>query len=389
MSRTIASPSAGASGSRPTPSRPAGPASSRIPRGIAALPMSCSHPPSRQRSTTSPGSPRRSAVWALSAATSSAWRSVARSLPRARDDGQRARDADGLRVARRVDGREVRHQRDAVAAVPLRVVQAPVGGIDERVQRRQVVPARTPPIDTVSRRLTPAGLDRRRAIAVRRLSARQCSSASDSMSAQQHGELLAAPARQAVLGADRALQPPGELDQHRVADQVPVGVVDLLEVVGVEQHERAAARVLGQRGLGHLAEVAPVEGAGELVGAGAQLGRVARLLELGVGLAHVGHAAQQLVLEPAPGRDVAADAVVEQRAVGVAARPQLLRDDALASVQAADPVLEVDRLAQPRRVDARAPPRPVLGVDERLVRLVLVDGGSSAPPISASRFGPR
>ena len=81
---------------------------------------------------------------------------------------------------------------------------------------------------------------------------------------------------------------------------------------------------VGERASDDLAEVAPVEGAGELVGAGAQLGLGARLLQLGVGLPHLGHAAQQLVLEPPPRRDVAADAVEEQRAVGVAPRPQLL-----------------------------------------------------------------
>jgi len=54
----------------------------------------------------------------------------------------------------------------------------------------------------------------------------------------QDGELLAAVAREHVLGADQLLDVLGELHQHLVAGEVAVGVVDLLEVIDVEQDQR-------------------------------------------------------------------------------------------------------------------------------------------------------
>ena len=51
---------------------------------------------------------------------------------------------------------------------------------------------------------------------------------------RQHDELLAAPARHAVVGANGVAQACRELDQHGVADLVAVGVVDGLEVVDVD-----------------------------------------------------------------------------------------------------------------------------------------------------------
>ena len=59
---------------------------------------------------------------------------------------------------------------------------------------------------------------------------------------QQDGELLAAPARQAVSGFEAGAQPVGEVDQDGVAHGVAVGVVDLLEVIGVEQQQAARRR---------------------------------------------------------------------------------------------------------------------------------------------------
>jgi hypothetical protein len=191
---------------------------------------------------------------------------------------------------------------------------------------------------------------------------------------EQHRELLAAPPRQAVVRSEGALQPPRELHQHGIADQVPVGVVDVLEVVGVEQEQPAAVRSIGERRVGDLAEVTPVERARELVGAGAEVGLLAGLLHLVMRLADLGHAAQQVVLESPPRRDVAADAVVEERAVGVAPRPKPLRDDALEAVEATNAVLEVDRLARAGRVDGRSPALAIIRVHKSLVRPVVVAG---------------
>ena len=55
---------------------------------------------------------------------------------------------------------------------------------------------------------------------------------------EQHGELVAADARDRVAGAKQGLQPLAEDREHLVADAVPVLVVDLLELVDVDVHER-------------------------------------------------------------------------------------------------------------------------------------------------------
>ena len=65
-------------------------------------------------------------------------------------------------------------------------------------------------------------------------------------------ELVAAEAGDAVPGPDAGLQALGEVHQQRVPDLVAEGVVDALEVVEVDQHQReprALACVVGERGL--------------------------------------------------------------------------------------------------------------------------------------------
>ena len=86
----------------------------------------------------------------------------------------------------------------------------------------------------------------------------------------QHQRELLAP----VAGAERglgqaAVQLGDDALQHPIAEQVPVGVVDLLEVVGVDQRDGDAVgapggRVVEQRGQ-PLVEVAPVVAGGEAV----------------------------------------------------------------------------------------------------------------------------
>ena len=55
---------------------------------------------------------------------------------------------------------------------------------------------------------------------------------------RQHGELVAADAGEGLLLAEEVGDERDDLLQHEVAAQMPVRVVDLLEVVDVEEHER-------------------------------------------------------------------------------------------------------------------------------------------------------
>ena len=177
--------------------------------------------------------------------------------------------------------------------------------------------------------------------ASQRRSARRRSAPSESMPPQQHRELLATPAGQQLVGGELAGEPPRELDQHRVADGVPVDVVDLLEVVGVEQQQRAARRVERALGGHELGEVAPVVAPGQLVRARQQLGLPVR-------------ATQLLLQAPALG-DVARDAVVEQRAVRARARAQPVEHDPLDAVDARR---SGTRARPARRAGRRRRPRP-------------------------------
>src|SRR5689334_21862557 len=84
----------------------------------------------------------------------------------------------------------------------------------------------------------------------------------------QHEELLAAEARDQVDGAHAREQQRGERLQARVPREVPVAVVDRLEMVDVDHEERERrARALGARlvVLEALGELAPVGEAGERV----------------------------------------------------------------------------------------------------------------------------
>ena len=77
-----------------------------------------------------------------------------------------------------------------------------------------------------------------------------------------HCELVAAQARRAVLGTQAALQAPGHRHQQLVAGGMPEAVVDRLEVVEVDEHdrdvlfvdERLADRVGEQRAVGQAGE---------------------------------------------------------------------------------------------------------------------------------------
>ena len=62
----------------------------------------------------------------------------------------------------------------------------------------------------------------------------------------EHGELVAAEAGERLRDVERLVEPRRDLDQHLVADRVPVGVVDGAEAVQAEQ-EDGDARPRGPR----------------------------------------------------------------------------------------------------------------------------------------------
>ncbi len=66
--------------------------------------------------------------------------------------------------------------------------------------------------------------------------------------AEQHHELIAAQARDGVFHAHAGFQACGDDFQHRIAHRVTEGVVDVLEVVEVEEHQRAAQVVPLEQG---------------------------------------------------------------------------------------------------------------------------------------------
>ena len=57
----------------------------------------------------------------------------------------------------------------------------------------------------------------------------------------QHGELVATKAREDLVAPGQRVQFAGNTDQHRVPGPVPVGVVDVLELVEIEEQQRTLA----------------------------------------------------------------------------------------------------------------------------------------------------
>ena len=166
-----------------------------------------------------------------------------------------------------------------------------------------------------------------------------------------HGELLAADPADDVGGADGRAEVVGELRQHLVADGVAEDVVDLLEVVDVDHHDRHV-RVLGggERQLAPeaLVEVAVVVEAGQRVGLRLALepGADVRVVERQRG--GVAEPLGELELDLAEGR-VLADPVDVQRSLERAARDQRHDDQRLG-------------------IDRRARDEGDAGIEVRLVR---------------------
>ena len=96
---------------------------------------------------------------------------------------------------------------------------------------------------------------------------------------RQHGELVAAQPPDRVQRAHRSPHPLDDPAQQVVAGRVSMEVVDRLEVVEVEQHERertAGPDGVGQLGPNALLETAAVERLGERIGPGHEQQPVAR-----------------------------------------------------------------------------------------------------------------
>ena len=197
---------------------------------------------------------------------------------------------------------DLARQQHAVAAAALGGVERAVGLLDERVEALAGAQRRRAAGD-LDRELLAVDGDRPavdRPLQLHR-APRELALVADL--AEEHGELLAAPARDAVVRPDRVAQAAGDLDQHAVAGAVAERVVDLLEVVEVEEHEAALVAGL-ERERDVLAEREPVVRAGDDVGARLLLGLDAQLAELGVGAAQLVDARLQAPLELAPVADV-------------------------------------------------------------------------------------
>jgi hypothetical protein len=85
--------------------------------------------------------------------------------------------------------------------------------------------------------------------------------------AEEHDVLVSPPAGDDVQIAGAGLHHPGRLDEELAPHQMPVGVVDALEVVEVEE-EQAEGSLAVQLALQRLVQVARVVEAGEVVEVG-------------------------------------------------------------------------------------------------------------------------
>ena len=185
----------------------------------------------------------------------------------------------------------------------------------------------------------------------RRRSARSSRSASSSHVREQHAELLAAPPCDEVRAARRGLQPPCDLAQHGVAGAVPVDVVDALERVDVDEHDRGLRVAARLAAVEEIREVAPVEESRQRVDAREPLEAPDRLGALLLQQALRGDVAGRSAQEDPPPLDrdpgsvshPADDAVVSHEAVAqlgdltvqvqqVGVRPRVVVDGAIVGV---------------------------------------------------------
>ncbi len=200
-----------------------------------------------------------------------------------------------------------------------------------------------------------------------------------------HGELLAADPADDVCRADARAEVVGEVRQHVVSDGMPEDVVDLLEVVDVDHHDRDV-RVLcrGQRQLAAeaLVEVAVVVEPGERVGLRLALEPRADVRVVECQRSRVAEPLCELELGVAEGR-VLADPVDVERALEDAAGDQRHADQRLGIDRRprheGDARIEM-RLVREHRLavldrPARDPDAEREGVVEDLVGVVAADEG--------------
>ena len=95
----------------------------------------------------------------------------------------------------------------------------------------------------------------------------------------EDGELVAAEARDQVVGSQRARERLGDGDEHPVADRVSVPVVDRLEVVDVGHRDDEAGAVRPQPFAARALEGAAVGDVGQRIDGGFAAGVVELRLE--------------------------------------------------------------------------------------------------------------
>ena len=193
--------------------------------------------------------------------------------------------------------------------------------------------------------------------------ARRASSCSSRTPAQQHGEFLAAPARDAVVGPRGGAQAAGDLDQHAIAGAVAERIVDLLEVVEVEQHETALVPGL-ERERDVLAQGEPVVRSRDDIGARLLLGLDAQLAQLGVRAAQLVDARLQAPLELAAVADVEHEAEADVAAVSAVVGHVAVEHPALDSVVADQAVGGLELRAVCERLGLAVGVCPVVGMDQ-------------------------
>ena len=171
--------------------------------GTDSLPMSCSQPPSSQRSAVRES--RCSAAGDARGQRGDVGRVLRRSaLAHADGDRERLGDADRLGpLGDQVALGDLAREQHAVAAAPLGRVERAVGLLDERVEALLRRVSGVAPPDTSTVRCSPSTTIGRLSIARCSSTARCAELALVADLAEQDGELLAAPARHAVVAGSQ------------------------------------------------------------------------------------------------------------------------------------------------------------------------------------------
>ena len=244
----------------------------------------------------------------------------------------------------------------------------------------------TPP-ETATVRYSPSTTIGAWSIACCSSTARRASSRLVAHVAQQHREFLAAPARDAVVRSHSGTQAASDLDEHAIARTMPEGVVDLLEVVEVEQHEAAVVPGL-ERQRDMLAEREPVVRSRDDVGARLLLGLHAQLAQLDVGAAQLVDAQLQAALELTAIADVEHEAQPDVAAVARVVRDVAIEHPALDAVVADEAVGSLELRPVRERLGLS---RSKSSLSSAWIRSIHsprdASPSTAAPPVKRSRLG--